>query len=121
GGFDRDFFFDYEDLDIAWRLGQRGLRLLYERDALAQHLHPYDWAAVRRRYVSRAAAELQMMSKHDWFRPWFQGQIDEAAHAAATSVLWALAVDWVPHRPARIRRAFERRANRHYLQRLAGP
>jgi GT2 family glycosyltransferase len=121
GGFDAAFRFDYEDLDIAWRLGRRGMTLLYERAAVAEHLHPYDWAAVVRRYESRAEAERLMMSKHDWFEPWFKRQIDAAASAPASSRLWALVVDRIPARARRLRRAAELRADRHYLQRLAPP
>ena len=119
GGFDPDFVFDYEDLDLGWRLGQCGMRLLYEREAVTEHLHPYDWAAVRRRYESRAAAEQLMAAKHDWFEPWFRRQIEDAAREPRASRVWALAVDAVPGRPRRVRAAFERRANRHRLQRLA--
>lgn len=119
GGFDPDFFFDYEDLDFAWRLGRHGMRLLYEPGAVVQHLHPYDWPAVRRRYESRAQAERLMMAKHDWFRPWFHGQIEAAARERDASRLWALTVDVFPRRPGRLRHAVEQRANRHYLQHLA--
>jgi GT2 family glycosyltransferase len=119
GGFDPDFAFDYEDLDFGYRLGQRGMRLLYEPGAVVEHLHPYDWAAVERRYESRAGAEQLMMSKHDWFKPWFRGHIERAANQPRASRLWTLAVDRVPRRPSRLRRAAERRANRVYLQRLA--
>jgi glycosyltransferase involved in cell wall biosynthesis len=119
GGFDPDFVFDYEDLDFGYRLGKQGMRLLYEPGAAVDHLHPYDWTAVERRYVSRAGAEQLMASKHDWFEPWFHGQIERAAAEPRTSRVWALAVDHVPARPARVRRAVERRANRWYLQRLA--
>ena len=119
GGFDPDFKFDYEDLDFGRRLGDHGMRLLYEPAAVTQHMHPYDWATVRRRYESRAAAERLMMRKHDWFRPWFHAQIEAASRAPRASRLWTLAVDVVPERPARVRRAVERRADRHYRQRLA--
>jgi GT2 family glycosyltransferase len=119
GGFDPDFFFDYEDLDFGYRLGRQGMRLLYESGAVVEHLHPYDWDGVRRRYESRAEAEQLMMTKHDWFEPWFRGQIERAAGERRVSRLWTLAVDHVPPRPARIRRAVEARANRWYLQRLA--
>jgi GT2 family glycosyltransferase len=119
GGFDPDFFFDYEDLDLAWRLGQSGMRLVYERCAVTQHLHPYDWAAVQRRYESRAEAEQLMMAKHEWFRPWFRGQVESAAGARPRSHLWTVAAAVCPERPRRLRAAVERRANCHYLQRLA--
>jgi GT2 family glycosyltransferase len=119
GGFDPDFVFDYEDLDLGWRLGRRGMRLLYERAAVAEHLHPYDWAGVRRRYESRAEAEQLMTAKHDWFEPWFKRQIDAAMEARPSSRLWTLAVDRIPPRAGPLRRAAEARADRHYLQRLA--
>jgi GT2 family glycosyltransferase len=119
GGFDPDFTFDYEDLDLGWRLGRAGMRLVYEPDAVVEHLHPYDWDAVRRRYESRAGAERLMMRKHAWFEPWFHDQVERAASERRASRLWTVAVDAVPRRPAPLRRAVERRANRHYLQRLA--
>lgn len=118
GGFDPDFQFDYEDLDFGYRLGERGMRLFYEPGAVAEHLHPYDWEAVRRRYESRAGAERLMMAKHEWFKPWFRGQIEAAASQPRASRLWALGVDRVPERASRLRHAFEKRANRWYLQRL---
>jgi GT2 family glycosyltransferase len=119
GGFDESFAFDYEDLDLAWRLGGRAMRLVYEPGAVVEHRHVYDWAAVRGRYRSRAAAERLMAAKHDWFEPWFKKQIEAATAEPSASRLWALTVDWVPHKPTRMRAAVERRANRHYLQRLA--
>ena len=119
GGFDPDFVFDYEDLDFAYRAGQRGLRLLYEPAAVTEHLHPYDWSRVLRRYESHAGAERLMAAKHDWFKPWFHGHIERACSEPSTSRLWALLVDRVPQRPARVRRAVEYRANTYYLQKLA--
>lgn len=119
GGFDPDFTFDYEDLDFGWRLGRAGMRLLYERDAVVEHLHAYDWPAVERRYESRAGAERLMMAKHGWFRPWFHDQLEAAMRERHASALWALAADRAPRRPAVLRRALELRADRHYRQRLA--
>jgi len=97
------------------------LRLLYEPGAIVEHLHPYDWAGVRRRYESRAGAERLMAAKHDWFKPWFRGQIEGAASHRRVNRLWALAVDHVPMRATPLRRTLERRANRWYLQQLARP
>jgi GT2 family glycosyltransferase len=119
GGFDPDFVYDYEDLDFGWRAGEAGMTLLYERAAVAEHLHPYDWAMLERRYRSHAAGERVMAAKHEWFQPWFHGHITAAAAEPAESELCARVVDWIPQRPARVRKAFETRANRYYLQRLA--
>lgn len=118
-GFDPDFVFDYEDLDFGWRLGQRGMHLVYEPRAQVSHLHPYDWPAVERRYRSRAPAERLMAEKHGWFEPWFRGQMEAAVSEPKASRLWTLLVDFVPERAGRLRRAVERRADRHYRQRLA--
>src|SRR2546421_797124 len=109
GGFDPDFVFDYDDLDFGWRLGEHGMRLVYEPAAVTQHLHPYDWAAVQRRYESRAGAERLMMAKHDWFEPWFHGQMEAAVREPPASGLWTLAVDRIPQRATGLRRKVERR------------
>jgi GT2 family glycosyltransferase len=119
GGFNPEFVYDYEDLDFGWRAGERGMRLLYEREALVEHLHPYDWPTLERRYQCHAIGERLMAAKHDWFKPWFHGHIAAAAAESPVPMLWPLLVDTVPRRPARLRRAFERRADRYYLQRLA--
>lgn len=119
GGFDPEFTFDYEDLDFGWRLGQLGVRLLYEQSALVQHLHPYDWKSVESRYASRAGAERLMMRKHEWFMPWFHDQINAATAAPTASRLWTVVVDWIPPWASPVRRRVEARADRHYLQRLA--
>jgi hypothetical protein len=95
------------------------MRLVYEPAAVTQHLHPYDWTAVKRRYESRAGAERLMMAKHDWFEPWFHGQMQAAVREPPASGLWTLAVDRIPQRAAGLRRKVERRADRHYRQRLA--
>lgn len=118
-GFDHDFVFDYEDLDLGWRLGENGMRLLYEPAAVAEHLHPYTWPAVQRRYEGRARAERLMLAKHDWFEPWFHDQIEKAAREQRASRLWTLVVDRVPQQAVRVRTVVEKRANRHYLQRLS--
>src|SRR5437763_12736930 len=101
GGFGPDFVYDYEDLDFGWRASERGMRLLYEREALAEHVHPYDWAALERRYRSHAVGERVMAAKHDWFTPWFHDHLGEAAAKPQVSKFWPLIVDLIPRRPAR--------------------
>jgi GT2 family glycosyltransferase len=118
-GFDPDFYFDYEDLDLGWRLHQLGLRLVYERRAVAQHLHAYEWHSLERRYESRARAEQLMMAKHDWFEPWFRNKLSDAAQHRRVLPAWPFLVDLVPTRLTRLRRHAERMADRWYCQRLA--
>jgi GT2 family glycosyltransferase len=119
GQFDTDFVFDYEDLDLAWRLGQHGMRLIYDPMAVAEHAHPYDWPSVVRRYESRASAERLMASKHDWFEPWFHRQMATAQREPRASRLWIFLADRVPARPGGIREKVRRRADRYYRQQLA--
>ncbi|MDQ6805513.1 MAG: glycosyltransferase [Actinomycetota bacterium] len=119
GGFDPDFVFDYEDLDFGWRLHEQGMRLLYEPDAVALHLHRHDWPSLERRYESRARAEWLMRSKHAWFSPWFHRQIEGHAGAPAVSRAWPYLVDLVPERATALRARAQAKADRRYHQELA--
>jgi GT2 family glycosyltransferase len=120
GGFDEDFAYYYEDLDLGWRLGQRGLRLRYEPAALALHRHRYDTAAVERRFHGIGVGERMMVAKHSWFTPWFLGKVRRAEEGRAPSPLWPVVVDAVPRGAGRLRRHAEVAADRWYLRRL-GP
>jgi len=119
GAFDPAFTYYYEDLDLAWRLRERGLRLHYERDARTQHLHPYSWGRLEGRFRGIAEGERMMAEKHDWFEPFFAGRIDEAMKVHRRSRVWPLIVDAVPRRLPRARAAAERRADTWYYQQLA--
>lgn len=119
GGFDEAFTFCYEDLDCGWRLHQAGLRLLYEPQARALHLHTYDWAGLQARFEAVAEGERLMAAKHDWFTPFFRQRVERAAARPRVSGLWPRLVDWVPTRATRLRRAAEARADTWYYQRLA--
>ena len=71
GGFDREFRFGYEELDLAVRLRELGMRLLYNPDAVVEHLHRPtldDWRE-RMRVVARA--EVQFLRKHPGSEPYF--------------------------------------------------
>lgn len=119
GGFDTDFAFDYEDLDLGWRLHQLGMQLAYEPKALAQHLHRYRFSDVERRYAGRARAERLMMRKHSWFSPWFHERIALHVDEPEVSRIWPLIVEHMPRRPGRLKAAVRARADRWYHQQLA--
>lgn len=62
GGFDERFPFPaYEDMELAFRLSHKGLRMDYRPAALAYHARPIDLGVFRRRtaMVSRSAALLR--------------------------------------------------------------
>ncbi|MGH2760929.1 MAG: glycosyltransferase, partial [Actinomycetota bacterium] len=119
GGFDEDFVYYYEDLDCGWRLDRKGLRLLYEREAHVQHLHPLRWNDVVGRYRGIARGERLMAAKHAWFDPFFARRIQRATRRRTPSGLWPRVVDRVPRRLRRIRQLAERRADAWYYARLA--
>lgn len=96
GGFDPEFDFDYEDLDLGYRLSTLGMRLDYERAAVARHLHPYDWDKLTGRYHSRGQGEWRMAAKHSWFRPFFGYRIEQAAAVPPASRLWPLLTGLTP-------------------------
>ncbi|HWC85732.1 MAG TPA: glycosyltransferase [Solirubrobacteraceae bacterium] len=121
GGFDPDFWFDYEDLDLGWRLHALGMRLVYEPRAVALHLHCHDLASLERRYASRARGERTMAAKHEWFSPWFHHRITAHAGAPPVSRVWPYVVDAVPEGWRSLRARAEAKADRWYHQRLATP
>lgn len=121
GGFDEEFLFDYEDLDLGYRLGERGLVLTYEPAALALHRHFYDWDALSRRYHSRGQGERQMAEKHPWFEPFFAARLAGAQRRAPVSALWAGAATRLPLPPSRPTSRLQAMANRWYHQQLAAP
>lgn len=119
GGFDEDFVYYYEDLDCGWRLNDVGLQLLYERDAIAHHLHRYDWAGIERRFEGIARGERLMQAKHPEFEPWFRERMEGARHGKRRSMVWPLAAPLTAFAPEPVRRRIRDRANAAYYQQLA--
>ena len=119
GGFDEDFIFTYEDLDIGLRLGEAGMRLLYEPEARVFHHHVYDIDALRRRFEATAEGEWLMIKKHPDFPPFFAPRLEQAERAPKVSQLWPLVVDRIPKGNA-LRRRAESRTHVWYLQHIAG-
>lgn len=118
GGFDEDFTYYYEDLDLGWRLSERGMQLHYERDAFAQHLHSYEWNDIVRRFEGIARGERLMADKHAWFTPFFRSRMRGAVAHNVHSPVWMAIADDVPAQLPRVRRAVRRRANDWYYRRL---
>lgn len=117
GGFDPTFRFLYEDTELGWRLGQAGMQLWYEPEAITHHEHRYDWPALRRRFETTAAAERRMVEKHPWFQPWFRDRALEAMTAPGASRLWAEVAHRLPE--GGLRRRARAEANRWYHRQLA--
>lgn len=120
GGFDEDFVAYYEDTDCGWRLHQKGLRLLYQPAAVAEHLQTMTWEGLVRRFQLVARGERLMTTKHAWFEPYFARRVRSAGLRPRQSRLWPLVAERVPRRFKRMRRVAERRADTWYYQQI-GP
>ncbi len=118
GGFDEDFTYYYEDLDIAARLEEAGFQLRFEPHAVTRHLHWYEWPDIERRFAGIAKGEHLMARKHPQFRPWFRAHVTGAAAHSRIVVPWQRLVPLLP-RTSALRGKLERRATARYLQRLA--
>ena len=121
GGFDESFAYCYEDLDLGFRLGQKGMRLLYEPGARTEHLHRYDLTALERRFRAIGEGEHVMARTHPWFSPFFLARVRHAVAEPPRGLWWPLVVDRVPRGAGSLRRRVERRADSWYHQHLAGP
>lgn len=118
GGFDPDFRFLYEDIDLGWRLSEAGMRLWFEPGAVTRHDHRYDWPALLTRFETTGRAERLMVAKHPWFQPWFHDRVDEALSAPPPAPWWPAVVDRLPPGPRRDHARNE--TNRWYFRQL-GP
>jgi GT2 family glycosyltransferase len=91
GGFDESRFpFGYEDLDLGARMAEHGFRLVFEPQAVAEHLHPQSLEDWRRRVWRIAASERRFSEVHPGMPAYFHRLFSEAA----------------AHRPARGRGAW---------------
>lgn len=120
GGFDEDEFpFLYEDLDIGHRMGERGLRLLFNRAAEAEHLHPTTIAEWQRRMASTATAERRWVARHPELPAYFHDKLAAAAAAPRATGLGRPLLRWLTPDRGRLGRMAWTSADRYYLQRLA--
>jgi GT2 family glycosyltransferase len=119
GGFDEDFPFGYEDLEIAKRMHEHGFRLLYNRKAGVEHLHVTtidDWR-VRMRQV--AMAERRFVAKHPDVRPYFREMLLEASNRAPAHGWGPRLVRVVPRRTPWLGEHVWASADLWYRQQLA--
>jgi GT2 family glycosyltransferase len=99
GGFDEEHLpFLYEDLDLAYRLRPHGFKLLYNRAASVQHVHPVTVEEWKDRAAAVAVAEKEFVRLHPDVPPYFYNLFSEAArmpHARGRAIRLAR---WVPRR-----------------------
>lgn len=64
GPFDEDFpFASHEDLELGWRLERAGMRLWFDRGALAHHWHRLDFPGTFRRVYRMGHSSVRFWSK----------------------------------------------------------
>jgi GT2 family glycosyltransferase len=122
GGFEEEALpFGYEDLDLALRMQAHGFRLLYNRAAVAEHLHPMDLAFWRRRVARIAVAERAFVALHPDFEPYFFRLFSEAAAAPPARRGVARLAGVVPRSVPVVGPRVWGSADLAYRQALAGP
>ena len=79
GGFDQERFpFLYEDIDLGLRLFEHGFRLLFNRDASAEHVHQPRVEEWRERMRLVASAERRWVERHPGQRAYFHDLFADA-------------------------------------------
>lgn len=123
GGFDeRRLPYGYEDLDLALRMHRRdGFRLLYNRDAAAEHLHAMDLDFWKRRVARIAASERQFVELHPEIPAYFYKMFTEAAARPRVDGHGERLARFLPRGLPLVGPYVWSRADRFYRQTLAGP
>ena len=123
GGFEEEALpFLYEDLDLALRMHEaHGFRVLYNRAAVAEHLHVSDLAMWKRRVARIAVSERRFMARHPGFEPYFRNLFTAAAAAPPAKRSVARLGRFVPRETPVLGRLVWGSVNGVFLQELAGP
>ena len=122
GGFEEKALpFGYEDLDLALRMHAHGFRLLYNRAAAAEHLHPTDLDFWRRRVAEVAVAERHFVALHPEYEPYYHELLTGPAPSPALPDLGARLAWLVPPSAPVLGRWVWRSADAVYRRALAQP
>jgi GT2 family glycosyltransferase len=120
GGFDAERLpFGYEDLDLAYRMSQLGFRLLYNRRAVAEHLHEMTVDSLKARMPRAAASEHRFVEIHPEIRPYFHDLFQDAAARPQARGRSARLARFVPRRVPLVGPFVWRSADLVYRQALA--
>jgi glycosyltransferase involved in cell wall biosynthesis len=121
GGFDEEAFpFHYEDLDLARRLHDGpGLRLIYARDAVGDHLHAVTLDEYAGRVAAIAPAERRFVDRYPDVAPYFHDMFAEVVFIPMGRGWGARLATHVPEGTPLLGHAVHQRASLYYRQRLA--
>ena len=120
GGFDHlRFPFLYEDLDLGYRLHRLGFRLLYNRRARGEHLHPTTISEWRGRMAAVATSERRWVSLNPEMPAYFHDKFVEAQRQPEARGRGRSLIRWIPPSFPLVGRKAWRSAEVFYLQQLA--
>lgn len=119
GGFDEEFPFRHEDIELGRRLHDLGLRLLYNRAAKAEHLHAPTLDDWRARMVSAARAERRLTLKHPDIPPYFFNRFRQSLDAPPPRGLGRRLARVVPPRAPFLGGRVWASVDAHYTRKLA--
>jgi GT2 family glycosyltransferase len=120
GGFDVERFpFHYEDLDIAYRMREHGLRVLFNRAAFGEHLHSVTLEQYRSRVTAIAPAEKRFVRIHPDVSPFFFEMFSDVAGLPPARGRLRHLLRLVPRATPLLGRRIWLSANHYYIQQLA--
>jgi glycosyltransferase involved in cell wall biosynthesis len=123
GGFDADRYpFLYEDIDLGIRLFENGFRLIYDKDATAEHLHDVTLERWRERMAIQARAERAWIRHHPDEEPYFYTRFSDALrHPPAQGRIGTTLLPHVPRSTPVIGERVWKRADLYFRQQLGRP
>lgn len=122
GGFDAERFpFLYEDIDLGVRLFERGFTLLYDAEAVGEHLHTPDLARWKERMRIQARAEREWIRAHPDQAPYFHDRFAAALRERPRRGAFRGLLRWVPRTAPVIGHRLWRNADIYYRQQLGRP
>jgi GT2 family glycosyltransferase len=123
GGFDEQRLpFGYEDLDLALRMHRAdGFRLLYNRSAAAEHVHPMDLDFWKQRVKRIAISERQFVALHPEIPAYFHDLFADAAARPRVSGQVERVARFVPRWLPLVGPYAWSRLDLYYRQALAAP
>jgi GT2 family glycosyltransferase len=120
GGFDEQRLpYLYDDLDFAYRASKLGLRVLYNRRAVVEHLREIDLAYWQQRMDRAAMAEREFLAKHPELEPYFFRMYSYAASRPPANGRGRHLIRYIPRRTPLIGERVWLSADLYYRQQLA--
>ena len=123
GGFDAERFpFLYEDIDLGVRLFEQGFRLIYDKDAAAEHLHEVTLERWQSRMAIQARAERAWVAYHPDEEPYFYTRFSAALRQPpARGRLGRALLPYVKRSTPLIGERVWKRADLYFRQQLGRP